>query len=160
YSYAIPSAVLRAIVLHHLGQHDEAKKALADADRDLEESYRGTLDAAPPALIRFPEDLILREVIRREAHALIDGKPAADDRYRRLVRARARARMGREPEAETELAAARAARPDDPLVVAATARILAERGRQSQSQEAWSRASSLVDRDLAARPDDGALLRT
>ena len=28
------------------------------------------------------------EVIRREAHALIDGKPAADDPYLRLVHAR------------------------------------------------------------------------
>src|SRR4029079_8576175 len=48
---------------------------------------------------------------------------------------------------------------DDPQVVAATARILAEQGRGSQSQGAWSRALSLIDRALAARPDNVALLR-
>ena len=106
YRQAVPIGGMRAIVLHHLGRKDEAKIALADADRDLEQGYRNALASGGPTLIPLPFELVLREVIRREAHALIEGKPAADDPHLRLVRARVLARMGRDAEAEKELAAA------------------------------------------------------
>jgi tetratricopeptide (TPR) repeat protein len=158
YPESVPLGGMRTIVLHHLGRTDEARASLAEADRDVEQGYRKALAAPGPTLIPAAAELVLREVIRREAHALIDGKPAADDVDRRLVRARALAMLGRDADADKELAAARAARPDDPLVVAATARILAQRGPSSQGQQA--RALELLGKALSARPDDVAFLRT
>jgi tetratricopeptide (TPR) repeat protein len=159
YFQAVPLAGMRAIVLHHLERSDQARAALADEDRDLGRRYRDALAAGGPTLIPAPAELVLREVIRREAHALIDGKPADDDPYRRLVRARALAMSGRSAESDKELAAARAARHEDPLVVAASARILAEAGLEPASRQARSSALELLEKRLAETPDDIGLRR-
>jgi serine/threonine protein kinase/predicted Zn-dependent protease len=145
----------RAIVLHQLGRGDEGRKVLADADRDVEETYRGVLNGGSLMLIDLAENLVLR----REGHTLIDGKPAAEGPYSLLARARVLGQRGRDSEFESALAAALAARPGDPQVLAAAARILAERGRATRSREHQSRAMALLDRALASQPDDVPLLR-
>jgi serine/threonine protein kinase len=129
YSPATNLAGARAIILHHLGRGDEARKALADAELDLEKTYRGVLSGVLPMSITDVETLMLRELLRREAHALIDGKPAPDDPYCLLVRARVLGHRGRDSEFEKTLLAAMAARPGDPQVLAAKSRILAEMDR-------------------------------
>ena len=160
YRQAVPLGGMRAIVLRHLGRKAEAKIALADADRGLEQAYREALAAGGPTLIPLPFELVLLEVIRREAHALIEGKPAADDPYLRLVRARVLMRMGRDGEAEKEIAAAGAARPDDPLVVAA----IGPDPRRARPRAA--RPAGMVPRigpvgeGTVPHPDDAALLGT
>ena len=127
YSPAMNLAAARAIILHHLGRGDLARKAMADADRDLEETYRSGLSGALPVSIDDAETVMLREVLRREAHALIDGKPAPDDPYYLLARARVLGHTGHASEFEMALAAALAARPRDPGVLAAKTQILAEK---------------------------------
>jgi serine/threonine protein kinase/predicted Zn-dependent protease len=126
YSPAINLSGPRAIILYHLGRGDEARKALADADKDLDESYRGLLSGALPMPRKDAETLMLREVLCREARQLIDGKPAPDNPYDLLARARALRHRGRASEFEKALAAAMAARPGDRQVDAAKSRILAE----------------------------------
>jgi serine/threonine-protein kinase len=126
YSPALNLAGARAIILQHLGRGDEATKALASADQDLEEAYRGSLAGVLPMPIKDAETLMLREVLRREAHALINGKPAPDDPYCILARARVLGYRVRATEFQAALAAALAASPGDPQVVAAKTRILAE----------------------------------
>jgi hypothetical protein len=125
-----PTAAARAIVLYHLGRVDEAKKALALADGDLEQSHRDAFGGMFPTTIA--DTLVLAELLNREAHLLIYGKQASANPYSLLVRARVLGRRGRDSESETALAAATAARPDDTQVSAAAAQIRAERGRQSR----------------------------
>jgi tetratricopeptide (TPR) repeat protein len=129
YSPATNLAGARAIILHHQSRGDEARKVLAAAALDLEDTYRGLLSGVLPMSITDAETLILREVLHREAHALIDGKPAPDGPYRLLVRARVLGHRGRDAEFEKTLIAAMAARPGDPQVLAAKSRILAEMDR-------------------------------
>ena len=59
YSPATNLAGARAIILHHLGRGDEARKALADAELDLEETYRGVLSGVLPMPITDAETLML-----------------------------------------------------------------------------------------------------
>ncbi len=129
YTSAKNLAAARAIILHHLDRGDLARKALADADRDVEESYRSALDNTLPKQIADAETLLLREVLGREAHALIDGKPAPDNPYALLARARVLAHTGRKADFDEAQRAAMAARPGDSEVLAAKSRILAEKDR-------------------------------
>ncbi len=149
-----------ALILHHLGRDDEARRSLSKSDQKFERAFRGM--ASEPLRSSLEDSIavvVLEESIRREVHAELDGKPLADDPYFLLSRARVLGRMGREQEAEKAFAAALAIKPGDPQIVAASARVLAELGRDSGSQEARSRALSLFDQALAARPDDVELLR-
>ncbi len=151
YSRATNLSGPRAIILHHLGRDDEAKQALADADADLDDTDRVALDGMPLMPVADVETRILRELLRREARALIDGKSATDDPYRILARARVLGRRGLDSEFAKTLAAAMAARPGDSQVIAATARILAEQGRESRSREVESRALALLEKALSSR---------
>ena len=149
----------RAIILHHLGRSNEAQMALADADRYIEESSRVMLETVLPIPVATAESLILREVLRREAYALIDGKPAPERSYGLLARARVLGLRGRDSASEKALAAAMAASPGDQQVIAAASRILAEQGRESRTGNAGSRAFALLEQAISSHPDDVTLLR-
>jgi eukaryotic-like serine/threonine-protein kinase len=159
YTPAVNPAAARAIILHHLGRGDEARKALADADRDVEQSYQNSLTAVLPVSDTHTGTLLLREVLRREAHTLIDGKPAVDGAYCLLARARMLAHRGRDSEFEKALAVAMASPPADPQVIVAASRVLAEQDRESPARNAGARAFALLDKAISSSPNDVALLR-
>jgi serine/threonine protein kinase/tetratricopeptide (TPR) repeat protein len=127
YTPTMNVAAARAIILHHLNRGDDARKALAEADRYLEETHRGALGKAVLAPGTDAESLLLREVLGREAHVLIHGKPAPANPYRLLAHARVLAHTARKADFEKALTAALAARPGNPEVLAAKSRILAEK---------------------------------
>jgi serine/threonine protein kinase/tetratricopeptide (TPR) repeat protein len=157
YAPAMSLAAPRAILLHHLGRGDEAKKALADAGADLAATYRRLLRGTSPMTVADAYTLILRELFCREAHSLIDGKPAALDPFGMLARARVLRQRGREIESEKLLTVAMVARPHDSDVIAAASRIIAERDRMADGQQGSSRALALLDAALASRPEDVVL---
>jgi hypothetical protein len=128
-SPAIPFGAARAIVMHNLGRDDEARLALTEEDGSLEKVYREALAGDFPKPIPSFDQIVLRELFRREAHSLIDAKPARDDPYRLLLRGRALAKMGRKKDSETAVSAALALRPGDPSLVEIHSRIMSELNR-------------------------------
>jgi len=156
-SYIVPG---QAIVHHHLGHRDQARKLIQQSDRFAEETFQKAL-AAPVQAAAFPyaEVNLMFEVLRREAHLQIEGKPASDVPWRQLFRGRLLARMGRDQEAEASFAAALAVRPDDLRVRADHARVLAELARQAGSESDFSEMMKLLERSLAKRPSDPDLLQ-
>jgi tetratricopeptide (TPR) repeat protein len=160
HSEAIPLGAMRAIVLHHLGRDDEARNALTEVDGDLSNVFRDQLKGDSPQPISDPETIIYRELMRREARSLIDGKSSPQDPYRMLGRARVLAKMGREKDAEQILVAAVAAGANAPKVMAAFTRVLSQIGRGQESQSASTRALALFEKALTSKPDNVELLRT
>jgi tetratricopeptide (TPR) repeat protein len=76
---------LLALIHHGLGRSEEARRALADADQTWEALMRSAAAADGSASSRGPAgyDLIMVEVLRREARARIEGTdPGEDPRYR------------------------------------------------------------------------------
>ena len=96
---------------------------------DVEKSYRSALDNTLSKQIADPGSLLLSELLAREAHVLIHGKPAPDNPYALLARARVLAHTARKADFDEAQSAAMAARPGDPEVLAAKSRILAEKER-------------------------------
>jgi tetratricopeptide (TPR) repeat protein len=154
------NAALLAVIQQQLGHEEEARRALGQADEfeDAQFWFRleGQANAMTPEAI---DELLGRELLRREAHIRLDGKPGEDPPCALLFRGGVLGRLGRDAEAERAFAAAQAARPGDPQVLAALARLLAEQGREAQSRQAWSRAFDALETALSARPDDPVLLR-
>ncbi len=156
-SYIVPA---RALVEFRLGHHEKARQLLAQSDRFAEETFRSVLSArVQPAAFPYAEVNLMFEVLRRDAHAQIEGKPTADVPWRHLFRGRLLASMGRFLEAEASFAAALAVRPNDVRVRVDHARVLADLARQSASEPDRSAARALIDRLLVKRPNDPDLLR-
>ncbi len=156
-SYIVPA---RALVQFRLGHHEKARELLVQSDRFAEETFRGVL-ATPVQAAAFPyaEVNLMFEVLRRDAHAQIEGKPTADVPWRHLFRGRLLASMGRFQEAEASFTAALAVRPLDARVRFDHARVLTELARQSASASDRSAAHALIDRSLVKWPNDPDLLR-
>ena len=153
------NAAMLALIYHELGQLDKSRGALELARRFQDDELRARLvDSGNPSLIDWM-NVVLREVFRREVSTRLEGTPETSLPHLLLIRAWSQARMGRGPAAEKAIAAAFAARPDDPQVVASAARILADPGHGVQRRDDGARALSLFDRALTSRPDDVALLR-
>ena len=149
-----------ALIYQALGQIDLSRTALEQGRRISSDELRARLDdTGKPPIIEWVDVVVLRELFVREVSTKLDGKPAADNPYVLLVRQRSLERMGRESEAAKISTVARASRSDDSQVALSEARIFAELAIATRNSDTESRAFALLEKAMAARPDDEGLLR-
>src|SRR6516164_8954260 len=103
------------MVHHRLGQANEARDWLTKSDfRSKAESQQAlgrTSLVVPMGDPQWWRDWLVFQILRREAHELIDGSPLPDDPWQRLLRGRAYAHLGLKEKAERDFEAAIASNP-------------------------------------------------
>jgi tetratricopeptide (TPR) repeat protein len=112
-----------------------------------------------PRAVLWMDVVLLRETIRREVEARLDGMPGRPLPMLELFCASALARMGLNERAEQAFAAASALRPGDSKFLAAHARVLSDLVNDTQNRGDWTRRLSLVDRAIASGSRDPAVFR-
>ncbi len=141
-------AVHFALLYHTAGQSDEARTWLKRGDLVDENAW---LDALAEKVVKLPagsslNNLVRFEIIRREAHVRLDGKPP-ENPWHRLHAARVYFMLGQVDKAEAALKAAAAARPDDVGVLLARARLLTQQGLNDRSEADFAAAQKLQSSD-------------
>ncbi|MFL5244307.1 MAG: protein kinase domain-containing protein [Gemmataceae bacterium] len=101
---------------------------------------------------------IICQLLRREAHECIDGKPLPPDPSDTIHRARAYMRLGETAKAESEVEQATASAPTDPAVWLARGQIHQQLGKQNQAQASFTKAAELESKDPLPWIEQGRLL--
>jgi tetratricopeptide (TPR) repeat protein len=97
--YAMTSQSILAMALHRLGRANEARQALTEAARNVDQWEQHQLGVVPGALGVIWWDVLEGVVLYREAKILLDGSPPPDDPRPLVMRGRALAALKREREA-------------------------------------------------------------
>jgi tetratricopeptide (TPR) repeat protein len=144
---------LRALVLHRLGQTEAARQSMTKADNHSKELIQQALARDS---LRVPWETWWRnwaafQILRREAHELIDGSPMPDDPWQRLLRARAYLKLGQHEKADKDLEAAVAYNPKDFEIWWARAGLFAQLSQADKAVQDFVTALDLVP--AAAYPD-------
>jgi tetratricopeptide (TPR) repeat protein len=155
---------LLAMAHYRLGQTAEARQALEDAARAIEQWTRdiyqnGAVAWAPHlgATGFWPHSWqcwLECQLFYREAKVLIDGAPPPEDPRLHVVRARAFAGLRQPDKAAVEYAEALKLRPDDPQFLLEAHR---NRGYFAVYRSQWGRAAAEFDRASDLQPTDAFL---
>jgi tetratricopeptide (TPR) repeat protein len=144
--FSVP--ITGSMVYHRLGQHQLAREQLAKADlatdRVLEQAIR-----APSLKLPYYSwsGWVMEQALRREAHALIDGKPLPPDPREHLLRARAYAKLGEQAKSDAEFQAIVDSVKDDPIALLAQVQVLDQLGRHELAEAAFQRVVALKPSD-------------
>jgi tetratricopeptide (TPR) repeat protein/tRNA A-37 threonylcarbamoyl transferase component Bud32 len=143
-----PIAMLAlALVRHREGNQGEARYWARRAELWWESEARHLLGRPMAAMSPVPNVLAEVQLLYDETKRQIEGGDYLGDPWRRLLAARAQARLRHSEAAEAHFAAAVAARPGDPVVWTERGRVFAELGQNQRAEDDFARA-------LALRPDD------
>jgi hypothetical protein len=136
------SAAHLALIYDAAGERNPARDWLDKVDRQHEDTWRNALVGAdvkrPTWLTAF--ELMRFEVLRREAHELLDGKAPADDPWQRLHVARVYHKLGMAHKVDAALAATRT---DNPAALLARGRLLVQMARSKEALVDFDRAVAL-----------------
>jgi serine/threonine protein kinase/Flp pilus assembly protein TadD len=154
------NAPFRAMIELRSGHTDLATRSIDQYLKQQDDEMLAKIeDAKNPRSVWWFDAVLMRDTIRREVQTRQDGKPGVSPPLVEIYRGGALARMGRDDQAEKAFADARAARPDDPRVLLAYSRVVADIGADSRDDKRRSRSVELIDRAIAAHADQPALLR-
>jgi serine/threonine-protein kinase len=140
-----------ALALHRLGRLDEAKAALREPTRQIE-NYTRT--GVVQGRLEWPFGWANILYPHREASKVVLGRTDPHGSYVRLLRGRTYARLGEKALAGAEFAAAVAARPNDPDVLALRARIYSDLDQKDLAAADIAKCKELVDKLLAGAIED------
>jgi tetratricopeptide (TPR) repeat protein/tRNA A-37 threonylcarbamoyl transferase component Bud32/DNA-binding beta-propeller fold protein YncE len=136
--------ILLAMSHHGLGHAKEAQRWLEKAERRYQQTSQDIANEKPPSLWW---DWALFQILRREAKAMIEGRPAADDPYLDLHFGRCYALLESTDKAETHFQAAVGSPGGDGAIWLARGRVFAQLGRHERAQADFDRATSLNAND-------------
>ena len=137
-----------ALAQHRLGQVAAARQTLGRFDREADALMRAAVEGEKVKLpLAYWDRWLHFELLRREAHRAIRGGPPLPSPYDRLYDGRVLALLGKPDEAEAQIEAAVALRPDDPVVWLTRAQVYGRLGRED-------RMAADVSRALALKSDD------
>jgi serine/threonine protein kinase/tetratricopeptide (TPR) repeat protein len=136
-----------ALAEYRRGYTEAAKAALREADKAFEQFPREVVASGNLRGNAYWRDHLTKYALRREAQRMILGGPQPDGPYDRLYRGRILLAFEKPKEAETEFAAAVAARPDDPEIWQARSRLFAKLGWTDRAVADLAHAQSLKSND-------------
>ncbi|MBI1917216.1 MAG: protein kinase [Planctomycetes bacterium] len=147
----VASWPIPAMAYHRLGQADKAREWFAKHGGWLQKT---AADALAQTALQVPTShwvyWAVPQILYREAKELIEGKPAPDDPWLRLLRGRAYAKVGKSDKAEIQFQAAVAAAPKDAQVWLARGKVFAQLGQHDRAEADFAKV-------LELKPDDPQL---
>ena len=137
-----------AMIYHRLGQTNRARQELDKSDRQYERVLQQTLATDS---LRFASyswiHWLLVENLRREAHALLDGRPLEAGPLEHLLLARAYARVGEQAKSEAAFQALVNSAADDAQVLLAQVQVLDQLGQPELAEKVFQRVVALQPGD-------------
>jgi serine/threonine protein kinase/tetratricopeptide (TPR) repeat protein len=145
YSESWPVA---AMIYHRLGQPERARDELDKSDRQFERVMQQTLSADSLKFASYSWlHWVLVQNLRREAHALLDGRPLVVSPLEHLLWARAYAKVGEQGKSDAAFQALVDSAEDDPQALLAQVQVLDQLGRHELAEAAFQRIVALQPND-------------